>query len=287
MQPSFKNWVSKHQLLSFFLLSYAITFGVTFASIWFLIPFQPFIWFLAIFSPTISASIISAGVGGMPAVRRLFQGFTRWKVEGKWYLGALFLFLFPLIVGLVYLALGNPAPGLRPGTTIAAMISQLIFTLFSGPLAEEAGWRGFALPRLQTKYNALVSSLILGVIWACWHIPFYFHPAADQRNIPFPIYLVLIVVITTLLTWLYNNTKGSLVITALAHFCFNMVGAFVTGTLGLMPMNFFFMTIGPGIALWFIVVIFYFGPKHLSRKPDNELPDWPEQISKNQTAVSV
>jgi len=268
-------WISEHQLLSFFVLCYAIQFGSLYASIWFKIPFQGIIWFLSVANPTISALILSAIVGGMPAVKKLLQGYTRWNVGARWYLGALMLLLLPLSIALIYQALGNHAPGLTSGMTAAALLGQFIFTFFSGPFLEEGGWRGFALPRLQTRCNALVSSLILGVIWACWHIPLWYHPATSNR-IPFVPFLLLTITLTTFMTWLYNNTRGSLVIAILAHFCFNLVGGFVTGTLGLMPMNIFLMVGVPGLALVFIWVLIYFGPRYLSRKPVAELPFIPK-----------
>lgn len=121
-------------------------------------------WFLNAFSPTISALIIAWIIGGSAEVKRLLSGFTRWNVGLRWYLAAAFLFLGPLAVALIYIALGNEVPGIQPGLTVSVFAGQLLFTLFSGPLSEEAGWRGFALPRLQEKFNALNSSLILGVI---------------------------------------------------------------------------------------------------------------------------
>jgi len=250
-------------------------FGAVFSSMWLHIPFFYFFWFLAVFSPTISALVVSAITGGMPAVKQLLQGYTRWKVGARWYLGAFMLLLIPLTIAIVYRALGNPTPGLAPGATAATMLLQLVINIFSGPVSEEAGWRGFALPRLQGKYNALVSSLILGVIWTCWHIPFYFHPDPASRMF-FPVYLVLNTVLTIFITWLYNNTGGSLVITILAHLSFNLVGGFVTGTLGLMPMNTFLMIGVPGLTLVFIWVLIYFGPRYLSRKPVAELPFQPK-----------
>jgi len=269
-----KEWIIEHQLLSFFVLSYALMFGAVFSSLWFKIPFYYGFWFLAIFSPTISALILSAVTGGMPAVKQLLAGYTRWKVGALWYLGALMLLLLPLIIALIYRALGNPTPGLAQGATAASLLGQLVFTFFSGPFAEEGGWRGFALPRLQARYSALVSSIILGVLWTCWHIPLYFHPDPASRMF-FPVYLILNTVLTIFITWLYNNTKGSLIIAILAHFSFNLVGGFVTGTLGLMPMNTFLMFGVPGLTLWFVGLLIYFGPRYLSRKPVAELPFQP------------
>jgi len=180
--------------------------------------------------------------------------------------------LGPLAFALVYGALGNPVPGLQPGWTLPLILGQLVFQLFSGPLAEEAGWRGFALPRLQEKYNALVSSLILGVIWCCWHIPLFFLPGASQQSIPFPIYLMLVVTLGVYFTWLYNNTRGSLIITVLAHFCFNLSGGFIAGILGLLPPMILNIAAGSMLVLVVIGIVIYFGPKTLSRKPTREHP---------------
>ncbi len=111
-----KDWIKQHQLLTFFVMSYALIFAATFSSMWFNIPFIGVPWFLAVFSPTISALAISAITGGMPAVKQLLQGYTRWKVGGRWYLGALSLLLIPLAVALIYKALGNEFPRISPGS---------------------------------------------------------------------------------------------------------------------------------------------------------------------------
>jgi len=271
-----KAWIQKHQLVAFFSLTYAIAFGVTFAYI-LLRPGEPSYrwsldWFLNAFSPTISALILSWIIGGRSEVKRLLSGFTRWRVGLRWYFAAAFLVLGPLAFALVYGALGNPVPGLQPGWTLPLILGQLVFQLFSGPLAEEAGWRGFALPRLQEKYNALVSSLILGVIWCCWHIPLFFLPGASQQSIPFPIYLMLVVTLGVYFTWLYNNTRGSLIITVVAHLCFNLSGGFIAGILGLLPPMILNMAAGSMLVLVVIGIVIYFGPKTLSRKPTRELP---------------
>jgi uncharacterized protein len=274
MKTVFANWIRKHQLIAYFAIAYAIMFGVLFTFIGLFPgrPLQPWslVWFLSIFSPSFSALIVSWFIGGKPEVKRLFSGFARWKVGWRWYLAAAFLFLGPLVIALVYIALGHPFLGLKPGTTFLSMLGTILFTLFSGPLAEELGWRGFALPRLQSKHNALVSSLILGVIWTCWHIPLFFVTGATQMSIPFPIYLVLVLTITVYLTWLYNNTRGSLIITVMGHFTYNMTG-FLTGVLGLMSAMLFYMTAGPLLGLIVVVIIFVFGPRLLSRQPLAEI----------------
>lgn len=275
MKAAFTNWIKKHQLLSFFVLAYLIAFGVGFAFV-FLRPSQPLrpwslVWFLEVFSPSFSALIITWIIGGKLGLKDLLSGFTRWKVGFFWYFAAAFLFLAPLAITFIYRALGNPSAGIQPGQTILSLSGIVLFTLFSGPIAEELGWRGFALPRLQTRYNALVSSLILGVIWTCWHIPLFFIAGASQRGIPFPIYLVLVTTVTIYITWLYNNTRGSLIITVLAHFAYNMTG-FLTGPLGLMPAMVFYMTAGSMLGVLVIAIVLIYRPRYLSRKPVTELP---------------
>ena len=269
MNTAITAWVKKHQLIAFFTLSYLIMFAVVFSFI-FLSPGQPLqpwslVWFFSIFSPSFSALIVSWIIGGRAEVKRLFSGFTRWKVGAFWYFAAAFLFLGPLVIAFVYMALGNPYSGFAPGVTFSSAGLTILFTLFSGPIAEEMGWRGFALPRLQTQHNSLVSSLILGVIWCCWHIPLFFVTGATQMSIPFPIYMVLVLTITIYLTWLYNNTAGSLIITVLGHFFYNLTG-FLTGVLHLMPPMVFYMTAGPLLGLIVIALIFGYGPRRLSRK---------------------
>ena len=125
---------------------------------------------------------------------------------------------------------------------------------------------------MQAKYNALVSSLILGVIWTCWHIPLFFVTGATQVGIPFPFYLALVVTITVYFTWLYNNTHGSLIITVLGHFAFNLTGTLITGSLSLMPVMMFYMTASPLLFVLVIAALIVFGPRFLSKRPAAELP---------------
>jgi len=189
-------------------------------------------------------------------------------VSIKWYLAAFLLFIVPLIFAGFYILFGGQSPGPVPDLTISTFFIYLLFTLLSGPLSEEAGWRGFALPRLQSRFSALNSSIILGIIWACWHIPLHF----VEVRMPFYIFIILNTVISILMTWAYNNTKGSLVITVLFHFSFNFGGAFIAGYLGLLPLMVFYISGSIMIIPYLIIVVKYAGPEKLSRKPDSEMP---------------
>jgi membrane protease YdiL (CAAX protease family) len=274
MKATPANWIQKHQLITFFVLAYAIMFGVLFTYIG-LRPNEPIkpwsaVWFFSIFSPSFSALIVTGITSGIPGMKRLLSGFAHWNVGFKWYFWAAFLILGPLAISLIYKLIMRSSSGFLPDAPLTSMLGTIVFTFFSGPIAEEVGWRGFALPRLQKKYSALKSSLILGVLWCCWHTPLFFTTGATQMGIPFPIYLVLVLTITIYLTWLYNNTNGSLVITVLGHFCYNLTG-FLTGVLRWMPAMLVYMSAGPLLALVVVAVILVYGPRNLSRKSNGEI----------------
>jgi membrane protease YdiL (CAAX protease family) len=259
------TWTGLYPLLLFFVLAYAITIAATLALDY--LPGVPAeVWLVTrILSPTIAAVILSAALGGSGGVKALLAGFLRWRVGLRWYVAASALLWLPLLMALVYALLGYTAPGMAPGMTLSYLLVQVAFTFYSGPIVEEAGWRGFALPRLQERFSALTSSLILGVVWAAWHLPFY-ATSGGGAGIPFPAYAALVTVLTIYFTWVYNNTRGSLVLCVLAHFSFNAASAFVVNHLGLLPRMVFNIGASVGLTLIVVAVVLYFGPKRLMRQ---------------------
>ena len=104
-----------------------------------------------------------------------------------------------------------------------------LFYLIFGPLPEEIGWRGYALDRLQARSSALTSSLILGVVWALWHLPQFLVKGTYQESLGFGsrsfwIFMLNIMVISILYTWIYNNTGRSTLSAILFHFVVNFTG---------------------------------------------------------------
>ena len=100
-----------------------------------------------------------------------------------------------------------------------AFVSTLIL---GGPLGEEPGWRGFALPRLQPSHGPLVGSVILGILWASWHLPLFWSGVWTPPTIPnIVMFILMITALTITMTWVFNNAKGSLLITMLMHASFN------------------------------------------------------------------
>jgi membrane protease YdiL (CAAX protease family) len=149
-----------------------------------------------------------------------------WRVGIQWWIFALFFMVVPAVATpYVFHLLGGPAvdwSGLKPLDT--AIPSFFILTILAG-VGEEFGWRGFLLPRLQTHHNALASALIVGVAWSTWHIPLFFikgtmqYELQLQRGALLAIlgYAVWIIAHSIQFTWLFNNTKGSVLLAAVLH----------------------------------------------------------------------
>ncbi|WP_298490028.1 CPBP family intramembrane glutamic endopeptidase [uncultured Chloroflexus sp.] len=104
-----------------------------------------------------------------------------------------------------------------------ALIAFFVILFTSGPLQEEFGWRGYALPRLQARYGATSASLIVGVAWWLWHTPAAFIPGRFMANDIFTFSALAIVIILTsfLVTWIYNHTNGSILACLLLHTAMN------------------------------------------------------------------
>jgi membrane protease YdiL (CAAX protease family) len=133
---------------------------------------------------------------------------------------------FSLVVAGVYVVLGGSwaeaaPPAIREGPLLMLPLFLVILTLTDG-LGEELAWRGFALPRLLTRYNALVASLILGVIWALWHLPLVWTEGATLYQQPAWLLLMDVTAKSILFTWVFLYTRGSVLIAMLFHGATNL-----------------------------------------------------------------
>ena len=121
---------------------------------------------------------------------------------------------------------------LAPAFFASYLTTYIVYFIIGGPLGEEPGWRGFALPRLQWQYGPLVGTLILGVLWSLWHLPLMILiPGYNGSGtgfigilIPFLEFLIEIVALTVIITWVFNNVLGSLLLTMLLHGSLNTAG---------------------------------------------------------------
>jgi membrane protease YdiL (CAAX protease family) len=165
------------------------------------------------FGPLIAAVLVSRVYGGRAGVRALFRPLRIWRVSVWWYPVALGLFAAVYVAGMGVYALfaGKVAgPWLYPPEN-----GQQIVALFLFPLVEEPGWRGFALPRLEQRYGALKASLLLGAVWASWHTMMFVLQGATPPL--FVLMMVNIVAGSVVFSWLYNRTRGSLLLAVVLH----------------------------------------------------------------------
>jgi membrane protease YdiL (CAAX protease family) len=183
-----------------------------------------------IVGPTLSAFLVTGATEGREGVRSLARRIVLWRVRGQWYLfvlvgiPAIMLVSAPLMPG----ALVSFKASAVPSTLVLYVVAGLFFLFAGGPFFEEIGWRGFALPRLQRLYGPLVGSLILGILWALWHLPLFLVPKWDTPHgslLDIALFVGWAVAITIVFTWVFNNTKGSVLMAILAHGSVNTAGA--------------------------------------------------------------
>ena len=165
----FLSLVRRHQLTAFFSLTLGLTW-LAFIPFW-LSNGDSIPWFT--FGPIVSAFIVAALSGGWASVKAILASMVKWRVHPLWYAVAFGLpFATQLASILINPLFGTAAPAWSNIPAMSEMLPIIaLYAVFSGPLGEEPGWRGFAVPRLLAGHSALTGSLILGVIWAVWHFP--------------------------------------------------------------------------------------------------------------------
>jgi len=169
---------------------------------------------LASVTPSLLAFVLAGLEGGGKEARELLGQAGRWRFGIGWY--AVAVLLEPLI-WVVSLALAILLGGRGPEV-------QLDFLIPIAAIGEEFGWRGYALPRLQGRIGALPASLIIGVVWAAWHLPYFADPSIHPLPfwIDFGLFVVTLVSQSVLATWIYNSTRGSVLAAMLYHHSIHM-----------------------------------------------------------------
>jgi uncharacterized protein len=171
----------------------------------------------------VAAVVITAQESGRAGLRSLLSRIVRWRVAPFWYGVAL---LGPIVLQLVAMALhvglgGQPPNPLAMVGALPIVLVTFVYMLIQVGIGEEVGWRGYALPRLQAGYGALLSSVILGVIWTLWHLPLFFNPATGYSLTPFWVFLIFMLPVSILITWVFNSTGGSVPIIMILHAMLN------------------------------------------------------------------
>jgi len=178
------------------------------------------LYLLGVFAPAFVAILLTTQSAGRAGMLALLRRTIKWSVPARWYVFAIGYFLaIKFAVAIVHrLVVGN-----WPGFTDTPWFVMLAGIVFSTPFqaGEELGWRGYALPRLSNHFGLRVASIILGVVWACWHLPFFFVSGTDKSGQSFPVYLLAVTALSVPMAWLYWRTNGSLLLTMLMHSAVN------------------------------------------------------------------
>ncbi|WP_256295964.1 CPBP family intramembrane glutamic endopeptidase [Haloarchaeobius salinus] len=225
-----RSWIERHQLAVFIGFAYAFTWVIQGV-----VAYQGLeaSWTQSIligfggFGPPVGAAVVIWASGG--SLRKWVSQMFKWRIGARWWLLA---FGLPFVV----LALGSGLFVLLGGPVDLSSVESPLIYLFVlawgtvwGGGQEDLGWRGFMLPVLQEKYSALVSSLLVGVTWAGWHLPLFLNATTTHGGWPLSqqlLWLVSILAGSVLWTWMYNSTGGSVLAVAVFHAGINGMGLY-------------------------------------------------------------
>ena len=216
-----RNWAARHDLVLYFALAYLLSWAL-----WPLVILNPNSSPLVPFGPLIAAVVVALWAGGKRELSALLKQLAHWRVHPIWYAIALLgPFLMAALTAVLAVAVGVPMRRTGAYTDWQAIGSFFLLTSVLVGLGEEVGWRGFALPRLQLRLNAIWAALVLGVLWALWHLPELISEPTGQRP---PVQFVLwALALSVIFSWLYNSTNGSLPIVIICHTAIDTAGRFM------------------------------------------------------------
>jgi membrane protease YdiL (CAAX protease family) len=244
--------MKRRPLVAFFALTFGLTWGL--GACFAIFPAQltavfgkvsvtnP-LFILAVYAPSISAILVTGLVYGRAGVRRLLGRLLRWRIGIQWYvaifvgipmLSAIAMLLSAALAGTPLVAdhwyqlfllgpTGHEIVGASRAGGVWSVIVAILgtFLVDPGPLGEELGWRGFALPRLLKDRSALSAGVILGLIWGVWHLPAFLIGGTPQNSMSFPLFMIGAVALSVLMTWVFKGTGGSVLATVLIHWTSN------------------------------------------------------------------
>ncbi|ELY47022.1 type II CAAX endopeptidase family protein [Natronorubrum bangense] len=218
MKTDLQGFTRSYQVTLFFLLTIAFTWtihGLEFIA-GLAIP-------IGVLGPLVAAAFLTWLTGG--SLRQWAGQVLIWRPGLRWYLIAIVGLPVVLVAGstVLYVILTGdpPRPELLPRRT-GLIVGYFLFQLFLMGGLEEFGWRGFALPRLQERYTALIASVVIGVVWALWHAPLFFVPGTFYSQVPPALYLLQTIGLSVMITWVYNSTGGSVLLVMMFHAASNV-----------------------------------------------------------------
>jgi uncharacterized protein len=212
-------WVKRNPLIWFFALSYVVSWPA-----W-VLETKDITWaaFPGYFGPAIAALAIIAITQGKYGLKKILTKIYLWRVPVRWYLIAIFLPIGSVLLAVVFQLLNGGENTIRwveftprLSTLALGFIGLSLYGIFVAA-GEEIGWRGYALPGMFKQYNPLVASILVGIFWGFWHLPLRWLYTSDSNLTDALFYGFGIDAAAIIYTWLYLNTRGSILIASLFH----------------------------------------------------------------------
>lgn len=221
-------------LLAYFLLTFAVTWTAWFAAAALAAPGNARffgargpLFLLGVFAPGLVALALPARAAARAGVSEMLAGIFRWRVGARWYLFAVGYFAaIKLGAALTHRIVTDAWRRFGDVTWTLVPVAILVSTWVQA--GEEVGWRWYALPRLAQRLGPGGASILVGVVWALWHLPLFFLPDSGSTGQSFPVYLLQTTALSVTMAWLYWKTEGSLLLVMLLH-------ASVNNTTGIVP----------------------------------------------------
>jgi len=179
------------------------------------------------FVPSATALALTGIIEGKNALRAMFRRALQFKIGLRWYL----LILTVVLVGTSGKILINALCGSEFNFSLfRSQFPNLLPLLIAGPISEEFGWRGYLLSKLQERWSATSCSIVVGMVWAFWHLPLFYIVGTSQceLHLPFSGFLVGLVSVSVIMTWLNNNTSGSIWTAIVFHWLYTYVSQVVS-----------------------------------------------------------
>ncbi|MEX1656173.1 type II CAAX endopeptidase family protein [Streptomyces pseudovenezuelae] len=172
----------------------------------------------AYLGPIASALLVTGITEGRAGLRTWRARMTRFGVSWRWY--AVVLLAVPAVLTLASAALAGRGPALPSAALLAAYLPGLLIQMITTGLAEEPGWREFAMPRMQRRYGPLTATLVVGALWGCWHLPLFLTEWGGGPHVAWTVpveFLVMTITFSCVMTWVFNRSGESMPLVMLLH----------------------------------------------------------------------
>jgi len=180
------------------------------------------LFYLGVFAPGIVAVWLTHRHQGSKGIGALLGRLVQVGARLRWYAFALaYMAAVKLTAALIHRLVSGAWPRFGTEPILLMLGAILLSMLIFGQAGEELGWRGYALPRLAARIGLGPASVVIGVIWAAWHLPLFFIPGIETTGQSFPLYALGVIALSVAISWLYANTNGSLFLTMLMHSAIN------------------------------------------------------------------